>query len=87
MFTIGFPNIESQSVEPKLTKGDVNSLAGMKDDPRHFQVSLPVQLGNSGGALMNSAGAVVGIVTMRLGDLATLSSQELERFPKTSTMQ
>lgn len=72
VFTIGFPNTDVQGLEPKLTRGDINSLAGIKDDPRHFQISVPVQPGNSGGPLVDSAGRVVGVVTMRLGDWRTL---------------
>src|SRR5688572_19143856 len=72
VFTIGFPNTDVQGLEPKLTRGDINSLAGIKDDPRHFQISVPVQPGNSGGPLVDGAGSVVGVVTMRLGDWRTL---------------
>ncbi len=72
VFTIGFPNLDVQGVEPKLTRGDISSLAGVKDDPRHFQISVPVQPGNSGGPLVAANGNVVGIVTMRLGDWRTL---------------
>jgi len=72
VFTIGFPNLDVQGVEPKLTRGDINSMAGIKDDPRHFQISVPVQPGNSGGPLVDASGNVVGVVTMRLGDWRTL---------------
>jgi len=30
---------------PKLAKGEIASLAGAADDPRYFQISLPVQPG------------------------------------------
>jgi S1-C subfamily serine protease len=72
VFTVGFPNPDVQGVDPKLTRGDVNSLAGMKDDPRHFQISVPTQPGNSGGPLVNLAGNVVGVVTMRLNSVRML---------------
>ena len=72
VFTIGFPNPDVQGTEPKLTRGEISSLAGMKDDPRHFQISVPVQPGNSGGPLVDLEGNVVGIVSMRLGDLRAL---------------
>lgn len=72
VFTIGFPNIDLQGVQPKLTRGDINSLAGIKDDPRFFQVSVPVQPGNSGGPLVDLHGNVLGVVSLRLGDLRTL---------------
>jgi uncharacterized protein len=71
VFTIGFPNPEMQGTEPKLTRGEISSLAGMKDDPRHFQISVPVQPGNSGGPLVDLNGNVVGVVSMRMGDFRT----------------
>jgi S1-C subfamily serine protease len=72
IFTIGFPNADIQGIEPKLTRGEINSLAGLKDDPRHFQISAPVQPGNSGGPLVDLSGNVVGLVAARLGDIAAL---------------
>jgi len=65
--TIGFPDIGLQGFAPKLAKGEIASLAGAADDPRYFQISLPVQHGNSGGALVDVHGNVVGIVAARLG--------------------
>jgi S1-C subfamily serine protease len=64
--TVGFPDIGLQGFAPKLAKGEIASLAGAADDPRYFQVSLPVQPGNSGGALVDARGNVVGIVAAKL---------------------
>ncbi len=61
-------------MEPKLTDGRINSLAGALDDPRHFQISVAVQPGNSGGPLVSSFGNVIGIVVARLSDSATLEA-------------
>jgi TPR repeat protein len=72
VFTIGFPNATVQGLEPKLTRGEINSLSGVKDDPRHFQTSVQIQPGNSGGALVTEQGEVVGVVTRRLNDVNTL---------------
>jgi hypothetical protein len=72
VFTIGFPNIEMQGQEPKYTDGKISSLAGMQDDPFEYQISVPVQPGNSGGPLCDANGQVVGIVVARLNDLAAL---------------
>ena len=47
--TVGFPNIGLQGFAPKLAKGEIASLSGAADDPRYFQISVPVQPGNSGG--------------------------------------
>ncbi len=71
VFTVGFPNPDVQGVTPKLTRGEISSLAGIRDNPRYFQISVPVQPGNSGGALMDESGNVVGVVTARLDDVAT----------------
>ncbi|MGA2176658.1 MAG: serine protease [Verrucomicrobiota bacterium] len=74
VFTIGFPNIEMQGVEPKYTDGKISSLAGMQDDPAEYQISVPVQPGNSGGPLCDVNGQVVGIVVARLNDFAVLQT-------------
>ena len=63
MFTIGFPNVGIQGLSPKLTKGEISSLAGVQDDLRYFQISTPVQPGNSGGPLVDTRGNVIGIIS------------------------
>jgi S1-C subfamily serine protease len=56
------------------TTGEIASLTGAADDPRYFQVSLPVQPGNSGGALVDARGNVVGIVAAKLDASAALAA-------------
>jgi len=46
--------------------GIVSSLSGIMDDPRVYQISVPLQSGNSGGPLLNLKGEVVGITTSKL---------------------
>ena len=72
--TVGFPDIGLQGFAPKLAKGEIASLSGASDDPRYFQVSLPVQPGNSGGALVDARGNVVGIVAAKLSAQAALDA-------------
>ncbi|MBI3902984.1 MAG: SUMF1/EgtB/PvdO family nonheme iron enzyme [Nitrosomonadales bacterium] len=64
--TIGYPHMDIQGIEPKVTEGIVSSLAGISDDPRLFQISVPVQAGNSGGPLFTKEGNVIGIVASKL---------------------
>jgi len=71
VFTIGFPNIELQGYSPKVTKGEISSLNGLKDDPREWQISVPVQHGNSGGPLFDEKGNVIGIVLAKLNAVKT----------------
>jgi len=66
VFTIGYPHPTLMGAEPKLTDGIINSLTGIGNDPRTYQISIPVQAGNSGGPLLSMRGEVVGIVTAKL---------------------
>jgi TPR repeat protein len=71
VFTLGFPNVGFQGFEPKLTKGEISSMGGIQDDPRQWQISAPVQPGNSGGPLFDENGNVVGVVVAKLNALKT----------------
>ena len=66
VFTIGFPMAGIMGTEPKFTSGKINSSSGIQNDPRVYQISVPVQSGNSGGPLVNLNGEVVGVVTSKL---------------------
>ncbi|HZL35230.1 MAG TPA: trypsin-like peptidase domain-containing protein, partial [Tepidisphaeraceae bacterium] len=59
---------------PKLAKGEIASLSGAGDDPRYFQISVPVQPGNSGGALVDERGNVIGIVSAKLDAAVALTA-------------
>ena len=72
--TVGFPNVGLQGFAPKLAKGEVASLSGAGDDARYFQISVPVQPGNSGGALVEEHGNVVGVVSAKLSAKAALAA-------------
>ena len=72
VYSMGFPNVQLQGLSPKFTRGEISSLTGAQDDPKYFQISLPVQPGNSGGALVDSKGNVIGIVTAKLSQTAAI---------------
>ena len=72
--TVGFPNIGLQGFAPKLAKGEIASLSGAADDARYFQISVPVQPGNSGGALVDERGNVVGVVSAKLNARAAFAA-------------
>jgi len=75
VITVGYPRVFLQGFEPKVTSGIVSSLSGVIDDPRVFQITVPIQPGNSGGALVAHDGNVVGVVT------AKLSSESVKGTP------
>ena len=71
VFTIGFPMSNILGQQPRYSEGVINSLAGVGDDPNAFQISIPIQSGNSGGPLFNQKGEVVGIVSSSLDSANT----------------
>ncbi len=77
MATVGFPDIGLQGFAPKVLAhghhGGNRTLSGAGDDPRYFQISAPVQPGNSGGALVDARGNVIGIVSAKLDAGAALA--------------
>jgi len=66
VITYGFPLSGLLSSGPTLTTGDVSALSGLRDNPLHFQISAPVQPGNSGGPLLDAQGHVIGVIVSKL---------------------
>ncbi len=64
--TYGFPLAGLLSSGPTLTTGEVSALSGFADHQGRFQISAPVQPGNSGGPLLDRQGNVVGVVVAKL---------------------
>ncbi|TPG53513.1 serine protease [Roseomonas nepalensis] len=62
----GYPLTGLLSSDAKLTRGEINGLAGLRDNQDQFQISAPVQPGNSGGPLLDMQGNVVGVVVSKL---------------------
>ena len=89
VFTIGFPDDKSV-----YGKGYLSSRTGYAGDTLAYQVSIPVNPGNSGGPLLDNYGNVIGIISGKqtqldgvafaikskfiLKSLATISDDSLE---------
>jgi S1-C subfamily serine protease len=58
VFTLGFPREDIVFGE-----GSVSAASGYKQNPNAYQVSVPVNPGNSGGPLFNEKGELVGIIS------------------------
>ena len=67
---VGYPLSSLLSREPNVTAGVVSAMAGEHGDSRYFQITAPVQKGNSGGPLADMSGNVVGVVSLKLNAMA-----------------
>ncbi|TSA09620.1 MAG: hypothetical protein D4R79_13325 [Comamonadaceae bacterium] len=62
VLAVGYPQISIQGNESKVTDGIISSFSGVRNDENWFQISVPIQGGNSGGPLVTESGGVVGVV-------------------------
>lgn len=67
IFVLGYPLRATMGDEIKLTNGIVSSRTGFQGDITSYQISAPVQPGNSGGPLFDSKGNVIGIINAKHG--------------------
>jgi len=63
---VGFPLSSLLSREPNITAGVISAMNGLRGDKRHYQITAPIQRGNSGGPVTDMSGNVVGIVVSTL---------------------
>jgi hypothetical protein len=67
---LGFPYRGLLASDVNVSVGNVSAMAGLRNDTSQMQISAPVQPGNSGGPLLDEAGAVAGVVVAKLDALA-----------------
>lgn len=65
----GFPLSDLLASSLNVTSGTVSALAGPKNDEALFQITAPVQRGNSGGPVLDASGEVLGVVVSKLNAL------------------
>lgn len=65
VFVLGYPLTSTMGEEIKLTTGVISSKTGFQGDVSIYQISAPIQPGNSGGPLFDSKGNVIGIVSSK----------------------
>ena len=66
---VGYPLRGLLASGANVSTGAVSALAGPGDDRRLIQISAPIQPGNSGGPVLDTAGNVVGVVVAKLDAL------------------
>ena len=71
---MGFPHPGLQGSDVKFTTGSISGLTGPGNTPVYYQISAPLQSGNSGGPLFDEYGNLVGIVAAKLDSLKMLAA-------------
>ena len=65
VYALGYPLRATMGDEVKLTNGIISSKTGFQGDITTYQITVPVQPGNSGGPLFDSNGNVIGIINAK----------------------
>ncbi|MGZ3403336.1 MAG: S1C family serine protease [Phenylobacterium sp.] len=69
MSAAGYPLGQLLGSGLKVTTGVVSGLSGPGGDRGLFQLSAPIQPGNSGGPVIDAAGALIGVASAKLDEL------------------
>ena len=62
VYVLGYPLIQTMGEEIKLTNGIISSRSGFDGNIANYQISVPLQPGNSGGPMFDMKGNLVGVV-------------------------
>ena len=66
IWTLGYPLTDIMGTEIKYTEGTISAKSGIQGDVTVYQITAPIQPGNSGGPLFNSKGDIIGITSSGL---------------------
>ena len=72
VFAMGYPMITDLGEEIKITDGIISSKTGYQGDVSTYQISAPIQPGNSGGPLFDKSGRLIGITSSGVPDLQNI---------------
>jgi S1-C subfamily serine protease len=65
VYALGYPLRATMGDEVKLTNGIISANSGFEGSLNQYQISVPLQPGNSGGPLISSTGSIIGIVNAK----------------------
>lgn len=69
VYAMGYPELSYLGEELKVTDGIISSKTGYQGDVTTYQISAPIQHGNSGGPLFDNKGYLVGITNAGVSEL------------------
>jgi S1-C subfamily serine protease/antitoxin component YwqK of YwqJK toxin-antitoxin module len=74
VFALGYPMALSvMGADVKFTDGKISSKTGYQGDITTYQISVPVQPGNSGGPLFDYEGNIIGIISAKIMEADNVS--------------
>jgi len=62
------------SISPVVGAGNVAAVQGLNGDPKHMQITVPINPGSSGSPVLDEYGNWIGIASHRLNDMYSLSA-------------
>lgn len=65
IYVLGYPLTATMGDEIKLTTGVISAKTGFMGNVALYQISAPIQPGNSGGPLFNDKGDIIGVVSAK----------------------
>lgn len=65
IFVLGYPLTNTMGNEIKLTNGLISANSGYQGDETSYQISAPIQAGNSGAPLFDNDGFLIGIINAK----------------------
>jgi len=65
VFVLGYPLTATMGDEVKLTTGIISSKTGFQGNLSQYQISAPIQPGNSGGPLFDKSGNIIGVINSK----------------------
>ena len=83
VWALGYPMVGVMGDEVKFTDGKISARTGIQGDMSVYQISVPIQPGNSGGPLFDNYGNIVGITSSGLNREA-FNSENVNYAIKTS---
>jgi len=90
--TVGYPLGTFLGESVKVTTGNISAVTGFDNDIGIMQITAPIQLGNSGGPVLDMSGNVVGVVSAKINEMAVVKEtgtllQNINLAIKSQTLQ
>jgi S1-C subfamily serine protease len=87
VYTVGFADLHQQGLEARMQQGRIAALTGPQGETNLFELNMPVEAGNLGGALVDARGNVVGVLCGQASPSGTGQTANLNSAIKSGALQ